>query len=140
MYQSNFDFPDLEAIEPDVNAFYQSYLAQSRLSEIEDDEEKKAILLQFQQYQDDINTPLYLLVIIKRILVDGTEEYGNILELISFLNNLIDNKGIVQFSKENEEYRNYLIFGMLFLLPYTASYFQLNGDITSITYYQVYSV
>ena len=40
MYQSNFDFPDLEAIEPDVNAFYQLYLAHSRLSEIEDDEEK----------------------------------------------------------------------------------------------------
>ena len=74
-------------------------------------------------------TPLCLLEIIKRILVDHNKNYGKLILMTSYFNKLIEDKVLVEHLKEDNEYKENMIKSILCLLPYAADYFQETNQI-----------
>lgn len=129
MFQSNFDYPILEEIEQDADEFYYKYDTPNRLNGLTDEAEKSALLKEFYKMMKKVETPLYLLVIAKRILVDGSENYGDILILLSRFCKLIKKKRRIKIHCiENPQYKETLASLMFFLLPHLSSYIEFRNE------------
>lgn len=78
MYQSNFDFSKSEEVESSVDEFYSIFFAILAL-QTKDQDEFREQMSRFLELGTQKLTPLCLLEIIKRILVDHNKNYGKLI-------------------------------------------------------------
>ena len=134
MYPSNCEFTISDEILANVDEYYGLYYAALNLVNEQNEEETRRILLAFEDVSKNLETPLYLIEIARRIFVDESNNYGSILTITAYLNKLfLSRKQISETCGSNPVYYNMIVSSILYLLPYAAQYFQITNDLTCFT-------
>lgn len=131
MYPSECEFLMPDGIESMTHTFFTQYCLPFADNTPKDHAELVEALRIFQEHEKNPETPFFILEIIKEILIDKNAEYEKFLiPITGNLSRIIESgHGFIQYLKENPDYKSALESSVLFLLPYTASYFQETDEI-----------
>lgn len=131
MYPSFREFAIPSESLSELEPFYKLFCELSKLQN-EKNEEKYSGLAELEETSKDL-TLMYFLEIARRILVEGFTSDCDIIIITSNINSLIESEDLDIFFEQTPELKDIFASSILYLLPFTAGYYQKTGIIIPFT-------